>query len=183
MDLSGIEMWESIFHIVPNPQTEDMEFRRYRVLNRITTKPPYTLGFLYQKLDQMIGPGLWEVEIDYPGYTMTIQTPLQNALYEGELIHMINTIKPAHIGWGIQYVEIRTTNIYVGAVPRLGFTEITMGIETPPQGQTPVYLGTVSRRADAFFTEGIQTPPQGTTHVYTGVFGRRGDRTITTITV
>ena len=37
MDLSAIEMWERIFGIVPNPQTEDVEFRRYRVLNRITT--------------------------------------------------------------------------------------------------------------------------------------------------
>ena len=64
MGLSGVEMWEQIFGILPNPQTEDIEFRRYRVLNRITTKPPYTLGFLYQKLDELIGPGLWKVTMD-----------------------------------------------------------------------------------------------------------------------
>lgn len=97
MDLSAIEMWENIFHIVPNPQTEDVEFRRYRVLNRITTKPPYTLGFLYQKLDELIGPGLWEVNVDYPNYTLYIESSAQNQNYAQEVAFTINRIKPAHI--------------------------------------------------------------------------------------
>ena len=97
MGLDGIEMWEQIFHIVPNPQTEDLEFRRYRVLNRITTKPPYTLGFLYQKLDELIGPGLWEVNVDYPNYTLYIESSAQNQNYATEVAFTINRIKPAHI--------------------------------------------------------------------------------------
>ena len=97
MGLSGVEMWERIFGIVPNPQTEDLEFRRYRVLNRITTKPPYTLGFLYQKLDELIGPGLWEVTVDYPNYTLYIESSAQNQNYAQEVAFTINQIKPAHI--------------------------------------------------------------------------------------
>ena len=97
MGLSGVEMWEQIFHIVPNPQTEDVDFRRYRVLNRITTKPPYTLGFLYQKLDELIGPGLWEVNVDYPNYTLYIESSAQNQNYAQEVAFTINQIKPAHI--------------------------------------------------------------------------------------
>ena len=97
MGLDGIEMWEQIFHIVPNPQTEDVDFRRYRVLNRITTKPPYTLGFLYQKLDELIGPGLWEVNVDYPNYTLYIESSAQNQNYAQEVAFTINQIKPAHI--------------------------------------------------------------------------------------
>ena len=97
MGLSGVEMWEQIFHIVPNPQTEDLEFRRYRVLNRITTKPPYTLVFLYQKLDELIGPGLWEVTVDYPNYTLYIESSAQNQNYATEVAFTINRIKPAHI--------------------------------------------------------------------------------------
>ena len=97
MGLDGIEMWEQIFHIVPNPQAEDVDFRRYRVLNRITTKPPYTLGFLYQKLDELIGPGLWEVTVDYPNYTLYIESSAQNQNYAQEVAFTINQIKPAHI--------------------------------------------------------------------------------------
>ena len=97
MGLDGIEMWEQIFHIVPNPQTEDVDFRRYRVLNRITTKPPFTLGFLYQKLDELIGPGLWEVTVDYPNYALYIESSAQNQNYATEVAFTINRIKPAHI--------------------------------------------------------------------------------------
>lgn len=97
MGLDGIEMWEQIFHIVPNPSTEDLDFRRYRVLNRITTKPPFTLGFLYQKLDELIGPGLWEVTVDYPNYTLYIESSAQNQNYAQEVAFTINRIKPAHI--------------------------------------------------------------------------------------
>lgn len=97
MGLDGIEMWEQIFHIIPNPQTEDIDFRRYRVLNRITTKPPFTLGFLYQKLDELIGPGLWEVTVDYPNYTLYIESSAQNQNYASEVAFTINRIKPAHI--------------------------------------------------------------------------------------
>lgn len=97
MDLSAIEQWEQVFRIAANPQTEDIDFRRYRVLNRITTKPPYTLGFLYQKLDELIGPGLWEVTVDYPNYTLYIESSAQNQNYASEVAFTINRIKPAHI--------------------------------------------------------------------------------------
>lgn len=99
MGLSGVEMWEQIFGILPNPRTEDIEFRRYRVLNRITTKPPYTLGFLYQKLDELIGPGLWKVTMDYPNYTLYIESSSQNQKYATEVAYTIGQTKPAHIAY------------------------------------------------------------------------------------
>ena len=97
MNLDGVEMWESALGIIPNPQTEDLEFRRARVLNRITTKPPFTLGFLHQKLDELIGPGEWTVTVDYPNYTLYIESAAQNQLYATEVAFTINRIKPAHI--------------------------------------------------------------------------------------
>lgn len=97
MDEGAVAQWESIFGIVPNPQTEDLDFRRYRVLNRVSTRPPYTLGFLHQKLDELIGPGLWEVTVDYPNYTLYIESSAQNQNYASEVAFTINRIKPAHI--------------------------------------------------------------------------------------
>lgn len=97
MDESAINMWEQVLGIVPNPQTEDLDFRRFRVLNRLTTKPPFTLGFLYQKLDELIGPGLWTVTVDYPNYTLYIESSSENQNYFTEIAYTINKIKPAHI--------------------------------------------------------------------------------------
>ena len=99
MDAEAVSMWEQVFRIVPNPSTESLDFRRARVLNRITTRPPYTLGFLYQKLDELIGPGEWMVTVDYPNYTLYIESAAQNQNYATELAFTINRIKPAHIVW------------------------------------------------------------------------------------
>lgn len=97
MNLEGVEMWEDVLRIIPNPSTEDLDFRRARVLNRITTKPPFTLGFLYQKLDELIGPGEWSVTVDYANYTLYIESAAQNFNYSTEVAFTVNRIKPAHI--------------------------------------------------------------------------------------
>lgn len=97
MDVDAVSQWEQIFDIVADPSTETLEFRRVRALNRISTKPPYTLAFLYQKLDELIGPGQWTVTVDYPNYTLYIESSAQNQSYATEVAFTINRIKPAHI--------------------------------------------------------------------------------------
>ena len=74
MDERAVSQWEQVFRIVPNPAAESLEFRRARILNRISTRPPFTLGFLYQKLDELIGVGAWTVHMDYPNYTLYIES-------------------------------------------------------------------------------------------------------------
>lgn len=97
MNAGAVSMWENIFNIIPNPSVETLEFRRFRVLNRISTKPPFTLGFLYQKLDELIGKGKWSVTVDYPNYTLYIESSSENQQYFTEVLYTINKIKPAHI--------------------------------------------------------------------------------------
>lgn len=97
MDASAVEMWEEVLGIIPNPSTETLEFRRARVLNRVSTRPPYTLGFLYQKLDELIGPGQWEVTVDYPAYTLYIDSSAINQQWATEVAITIGRIKPCHI--------------------------------------------------------------------------------------
>lgn len=97
MDESAVSQWEQIFNISPNPSIETLEFRRTRVMNRISSNPPYTLGFLYQKLDELIGPNQWTVTVDYPNYTLYIESGALNQSYATEVAFTINRIKPAHI--------------------------------------------------------------------------------------
>lgn len=97
MDVSAVSQWEKVFDIIPNPATESLEFRRQRIINRISTRPPFTLGFLYQKLDQLIGQGKWTVDIDYPNYTLYIESSSENQQWATEVAYTIGKIKPAHI--------------------------------------------------------------------------------------
>ena len=74
MDREAVGQWEKVFHITPDPAAESLAFRRERLLNRIATQPPFTLRFLEKRLDALVGPGKWTVEVDYAGYTLTIET-------------------------------------------------------------------------------------------------------------
>lgn len=97
MDSGSVSQWEQILGITPNLTTETLAFRRARLINRLSTRPPYTIWFLYQKLDELIGPGQWTVNVDYPNYTLCIESSAENQQYATEVAYTINTIKPAHI--------------------------------------------------------------------------------------
>ena len=97
MDLGTVQLWENVFHITANPAVESLQFRRERIINRISMRPPYTLGFLYQMLDRLIGEGQWTVEVDYPNYALYIEAGAEGQSYWQELTYTVNHIKPAHI--------------------------------------------------------------------------------------
>ena len=97
MDAGAVSQWEQIFQITPNPATESLEFRRARVLNLASTRPPFTLQFLRQKLDELIGPGEWTITVDYPHYTLNNESSAENQQYATEVAYTIGRIKPAHI--------------------------------------------------------------------------------------
>lgn len=120
-DEGAIALWEKVLHILPNPQTETLEFRRTRVISRLSTKPPFTLGFLYNKLDELIGPGLWKVEVDYLSYTLYIETSAQDQSYYNELMFTIGKIKPAHI-------------VYINRPTVTGGIKLSGGIQTRSAG-------------------------------------------------
>lgn len=97
MDEGTTAAWESVFHIVPNPVTETLSFRRDRILNRLSMHPPFTLTFLYQRLDALFGPGNWEVEVDYANYTLYIEAAVEDQQYFSEMSVTMDIIKPCHI--------------------------------------------------------------------------------------
>lgn len=97
MDVSAVSQWEKVLGIVPNPVSESISFRRSRLLNRISTRPPYTMEFLRQRLDVLIGPGAWTARMDYPNYTLYVESSAENQQYAAEVAVTINRIKPAHI--------------------------------------------------------------------------------------
>lgn len=97
MDSGALSQWEQILGITPNPSVETLAFRRVRLLNRLSASPPFTLRFLFQKLDELIGQNAWTVTMDYPNHTLYIESAAQDQSYATEVAFTINKIKPAHI--------------------------------------------------------------------------------------
>lgn len=96
MDEGTTAQWEAILRILPTPE-ETLEFRRLRVQNRLSLRPPFTLIFLREKLDLLFGPGNYEVEVDYPNYTLYIEAPAAQQAYFTEVSALLNIVKPCHI--------------------------------------------------------------------------------------
>ena len=68
-DEQGIAAYEERLGILPDLATEDLEFRRLRLLNRNQTKPPFTLEYLQERLDDLLGESGYLLTMDYPNYT------------------------------------------------------------------------------------------------------------------
>lgn len=68
----GIKKWENALGIIPS-DIESLEVRRFRVNNILTSKLPYTLRWLQNKLTEIVGSGSgWTLNVDYAHYTVTI---------------------------------------------------------------------------------------------------------------
>lgn len=101
MDEQAVSLWEAIFGILPDMQTETLEFRRERLLIRIKTRSPFTLAFLYQKLDELVGAGNWKVDLDYANYRLDIELNYDRldkpSVLWDKIAAFLAPVKPAHI--------------------------------------------------------------------------------------
>ena len=93
----GIEMFEFMLGIVANPSTESLQFRRERILNRITLAPPFTFRFLKKRLDDIIGKDAWKASIDFNNFVLYVESSAMNQNWYQELEFTINQIKPCNI--------------------------------------------------------------------------------------
>lgn len=96
MDEATCAQWEDILRIARTPG-EDLEFRRLRVLNRLSLRPPFTMIFLKEKLDLIFGPGNYVVEVDYPNFTLCIEASVNDSQYFSEVSALLGIVKPCHI--------------------------------------------------------------------------------------
>ena len=96
-DESGIVLFEEMLNIVANSKTEDIEFRRQRIMNRLSMSPPFTFRFLKQKLDEIIGIGAYSVYIDFANYTLYVESSAVDQNWYSEIEFTINRIKPCNM--------------------------------------------------------------------------------------
>lgn len=95
--LEGIEAYEKMLKIVPNPLTQSIEFRRTRIINRLSMIPPFSFKFLCQRLDEIIGVNKWEASVDYSNYTLYIESSAADQLWFHEIFVTVSKLKPANI--------------------------------------------------------------------------------------
>lgn len=96
-DEIGITQYENVLGITSDPTTESLEFRRLRVLNRYTATPPYSMNWLSNKLDELLGAGAWTYEMDYANRTLYVEATVANKAWSQEISVTITSVKPANL--------------------------------------------------------------------------------------
>lgn len=97
--LQAVQRREQMLGIQADPSVETLDFRRRRIVNRYQTKPPFTIRYLQQQLDSLVGPGLVVVAVDVQEFLLTITANIENASVFREVLHTIETIKPANLAY------------------------------------------------------------------------------------
>lgn len=93
----AISYRENELGIMANPAVETLDFRRIRLMNRISMQPPFTAKFLRERLDELIGVGKYTLTIDYDNYTIYIESVAENQVYAHEVAVTLTRIKPANM--------------------------------------------------------------------------------------
>lgn len=95
-DVTVIAEWEKLLGIIPK-STDTLEFRRERVINRLSMSPPFSMPYLRQRFDKIIGIGKYNAYIDYDNYTLYVESSAENQYWAEEIYITINKLKPANI--------------------------------------------------------------------------------------
>jgi len=94
---AAIKRREKMLGIQADPANESIAFRRSRIINRYSTKPPFTARFLQEQLDRLVGPGRTLVEVDPENFLLIVTAAIDDAEVFREVEHTVKTIKPANI--------------------------------------------------------------------------------------
>lgn len=125
--VEAIKRREEMLGIQADPTTETLDFRKKRIINRYSTKPPFTLEYLQQRLDFLVGKGKGSASVDPQNFILKIAAAIENAGIFKEVERTVYTIKPANmiyqqetaIGDGVGLQE-RITMQRMNRLTRLG---------------------------------------------------------------
>ena len=95
--IAAVRRRERMLGIQADPANESIAFRRSRLINRYSMKPPFTVRFLQEQLDRLVGPGRTLVEVEPENYLLIITAAIDDAEVFREVEHTIKQIKPANI--------------------------------------------------------------------------------------
>lgn len=72
----SLAIWENEIGIRPDIGHESIDFRRQRLINRYTIKPPFTIRWLEQQLKQLLGDGFIKLVRDQALLNLTVHADL-----------------------------------------------------------------------------------------------------------
>lgn len=117
----GLAVYENMLNIIANPQSDSIQFRRERIINRLSTAPPFTIRELRNKLDQLLGEDNYIIDLVHREYKFNLTTFTTFIGEYGKVDEMLRTlfvILPVNLEKHVINLIIaeKTTLTYIGQV-------------------------------------------------------------------
>lgn len=93
----GLSRREKDLKIKANKEIETLDFRRKRIINRYTTRPPFTIRYLRGQLDRLVGKGRTSVTVNASEYLLTVVTSIDDAPLFREIEETIKITIPSNL--------------------------------------------------------------------------------------
>lgn len=99
MDENAVAQWEAALNILAAPTVETLDERRQRLILKLSTRPPFSISFLFSRLDELLGSGTWDVSTF--GNKLRVEFMPPTFAASREIAALIEKIKPAHISYEV----------------------------------------------------------------------------------
>lgn len=114
----GLDRYEKIYGITNT--TTDIERRRFNILSKINNRIPYTLNWLKNKLNNLVGKDNYEIILDHNNYKITVNVA---ALFNDIAIVLNKDLReqlPANLLITVNLFQTEESKLFLGTIIRQG---------------------------------------------------------------
>lgn len=94
---SAIARREKDFRIIPDRRTETLDFRKRRLLARMRSRAPYTLRYLRQLLDSLLGSGKHSIDLDVLLFDLEVLVNVESSSFYNEVVKLLERVVPLNM--------------------------------------------------------------------------------------
>lgn len=116
-DESSIGIWEKEIGIIPDLSNEDLDFRKARLINRYTIKPPFTIVWMERQLKNLLKEQFLRCERDDEVEILTVYADLSSLPILREFESTIEAVLPLSMQFQkcLSAYRKATAKFYAGA--------------------------------------------------------------------
>lgn len=93
----GLEVYERMLNIIVNIGSDTIQFRRDRIINRLSSLPPYTIRELRNRLNLLIGADNYELDVIYDEHKLILNMSVGAYGKLNEVVKTLITTVPANM--------------------------------------------------------------------------------------
>ena len=113
-DLQTLEAYEDLLAIPSDPD-KPIAVRRWLVLLSLRRRPPFSLGYFKYMLNEIIGAGNYDLNIDYANYALTLAYTGNDLIVHEGIEMLFIEMLPAHITHTlIENIPAAVDHLYTG---------------------------------------------------------------------